>query len=86
MNIKTRNEIASWLLDRVAEGAHEEDGSMDWESFNDGQEEHHVTISKSDGEYLVYMAERNFAPDFILTSASTEEEIQKLIDEWYDEY
>lgn len=87
MNTQTRNEIASWLLDRVAVGANEEVGSMDWGSFNDGQEEHRVSIMKdSDDEYQVWMCERDFAHDFTITSETTEEEVERLIDEWYDEY
>ena len=87
MYIQTRNEIASWLIDRVAEGAHEEHGSMDWSSFNDGQEEHRITIMKDDeGNFDVWMAERNSVPDFQLTPNSTKEEAQRLIDKWYDEY
>ncbi len=84
MNIETRNEIASWLLDRVAQGAHEEVGSMDYDSFNDGQEEHRITIMKDEDGFTVWMGEYGI-PDFTLTESSTEEEIRALIDKWYDE-
>lgn len=87
MNTKTRDEIAAWLLDRVAQGASEEAGSMDWSDFNDGQEEHHVCIMvDEDDEFTVWMSERSFAADFTITSNTTDEELKKLIDEWYDEY
>lgn len=87
MNTETRNEIASWLIDRVAQGANEEVGSMDWKSFNDGQEEHRVSIMRDeDDQFPVWMSECNSCADFTLTPSSTEEEVRKIIDEWYDEY
>jgi len=86
MNTKTRDEIAAWLLDRVAQGASEEVGSMDYDDFNDGQETHHVCIMRDEGgEFPVWMSAQSFAADFTITSNTTEEELQALIDEWYDD-
>lgn len=88
MNEELRNEIAAWLLDRVAQGAHEEVGSMDYADFQipgDGMGEVHVDIIvEGDGEFPVNI-DGSFAPDFTLTTASTEEEIRSLLDKWYDE-
>ena len=84
MNTKTRDEIALWLLDRVAVGESEEVGSMDYETFNDGQDEFRVTIMKDEGnQYLVWMADYA-CEDFIIEQNCTEELIRNAIDFWYD--
>ncbi len=84
MNTQTRDEIALWLLDRVAQGAHEEVGSMDFDTFSDGQEEFRVTIMKDESEkYLVWMMDCA-CEDFIIEQNCTEELIRNAIDFWYD--
>lgn len=84
MNTQTRNEIASWLFDRVGQGKHEEVGSMDFDTFNDGQEEFRVTIMKDeDDKYQVWMMDYAI-PDFTIDQNTTEELIQTAIDLWYE--
>ena len=88
MHEKLRNEIAAWLLDRVAAGRSEEPGSMDNDYFQipeEGMGEVHVEIlAGGDGEFHVFMDD-SFDPDFTLKTSSTEEEIRSLLDKWYDE-
>jgi len=83
MNTEVRNEIALWLLDRVAQGEHEEYGSMDWDEFKIDGEDVRVTIMKDQYGFLVWMGETPFA-DFSLTPHVTEELIQNALDLWYD--
>ena len=88
MHEKLRNEIAAWLLDRVAAGCSEEAGSMDCNDFQipeEGMGEVHVDITaEGNGMFHVNM-DGSFAPDFSLTKSSTEDEIRALLDKWYDE-
>jgi hypothetical protein len=89
MNGKVRNNITNWLLDRVAQGEHEESGSMDWAEFTIDGEKIRVTIMKDEDEetgeenFIVTMGD-SFAPDFSLTRNVTEEVIKWTLDLWYD--
>ena len=74
MNTKKLNEIADWLLDRVAAGQTEENGSMDWADFG----KIHTTIMKDESGFIVWLDEYPI-PDFTLTDRSTLNEIKALI-------
>ena len=79
------NDIALWLLDRVAQGEHEEVGSMDWRDYPGDGETQRVSIMKNeDGEFDVWMSDTPCA-DFVLTKDSTGEEIRKAVDKWFSE-
>ena len=75
--MNTINKIALWLLDRIEAGQHEENGSLDYKYFLGIR----VTITKSEGEYLVYMDE-SAIPDFTLTERMTLAEIEQEIKNW----
>lgn len=83
MNGKVRNNITNWLLDRVAQGEHEESGSMDWAEFTIDGEKIRVTIMKDEENFIVTMGD-SFAPDFSLMRNVTEEVIKWVLDLWYD--
>lgn len=83
MNGKVRNNITNWLLDRVAQGEHEESGSMDWAEFTIDGEKIRVTIMKGEENFIVTMGD-SFAPDFSLMRNVTEEVIKWVLDLWYD--
>lgn len=89
MNGKVRNNIANWLLDRVAQGANEENGSMDECVFQIDGQKIRVIIQKDVDEetneeiYLVYMGE-SFAADFSLMQNVTEEVLKWTLDLWYN--
>ncbi len=75
MDTRTRNDIARWLLDRVAQGAGEETGSMDSRDFGADS----VAIMRDrDDEFPVWL-NGGFCPDFILTSGMTEGEVRKFV-------
>lgn len=80
MNERTRNEIALWLLDRVAQGEHEEEGSMDSCEFGRGYGRTKVWIMKDSYGYCVWLG-WYAVPDFTLTPKSTENDIRRMIDE-----
>ena len=75
MNTRTRNEIARWLLDRVAQGEREEVGSMDSREF-DG---YFAVIMKDKGNEFPVWLDDVFCPDFTLTPEMTESEVRKII-------
>lgn len=83
MNGKVRNNITNWLLDRVDQGQHEENGSMDQCVFQIDGVKITVTIQKDEDEFLVYMGE-TFAPDFSLMQNVTEEVLKWTLDLWYN--
>lgn len=83
MNGKVRNNITNWLLDRVAQGEHDESGSMDWAEFTIDGEKIRVTIMKGEENFFVTMGD-SFAPDFSLMRNVTEEVIKWVLDLWYD--
>lgn len=74
MNSKKINEIASWLLDRVAAGWSEENGSMDYADFG----KMHTTIMKDEAGFIVWLDDYMLA-DFTLTERTTLAEIKTLI-------
>lgn len=74
MKSKSIRKIAVWLKDRIDEGQHEENGSMDYTNFGRMK----VTIQKEEGEYLIWMSDSAF-PDFSVTEQSTLKEIEKAI-------
>lgn len=75
MDERTRNEIASWLLDRVAQGEHEEEGSMDYADFGRTR----TTIMKDGTGYIVWLG-MYMQPDFTLHQETSEELIRSAID------
>ena len=89
MNGKVRNNITNWLLDRVAQGEHEESGSMDWAEFTIDGQKIRVTIMKDVDEdteeenYLVCMDDTGVT-DFALMRDCTEEAVKWALDLWYD--
>ena len=79
MSRKLRAEIAEWLLDRVAQGAHEERGSADSQEFNDEGETINVTIVKyNNAIFDVYIGD-NFSKSFSLMANETKEQIIKKL-------
>lgn len=83
MNERTRNEIALWLLDRVAQGEHEENGSMDFRTFGRGFGRTEVFIAKDESGYSVWLGMYAF-PDFTLHQETSEELIRSAIDLCFD--
>ncbi len=75
MNTKTRNDIARWLLDRVAQGEREEVGSMDSRDFGADSV---VIMRDRDNEFPVWL-NGGFCPDFVLVPGMTEGEVRKIV-------
>ena len=74
MNSKKMNQIADWLLDRVAAGATEENGSMDWADFGRS----HIVIMKDETGFIVWLGDYPI-PDCTLTESMSLDEIKRAI-------
>lgn len=75
MDTRTKNDIARWLVDRVAQGEREEIGSMDSRDFQGCSV---IVMKGRDNEFPVWL-NGGFCPDFILAPGMTEGEVRKIV-------